>query len=498
MRLFQWVTDCSLRNRMSPISRQSLASIRSDSYPVASSLTASTIVGSQCYRKCRVIIFPLATAVVAASYISCLSLRILDLPLHVPSRGSGLIGTEYPTTRRHHAQNSEKVNQRIEGDHSSNEQRPLSLRLDWTNITPSLDWTKRILHHQSDCSMPVGNFFYRNRFGLGSDLHIYAQALCNGMESHQRLRTVGNWTWMDVGQCRGSSSSSASPMQCYFSHSEVPCPGDDVQGASTERRLQLHPGGDGLSRNQSTLPRPPLSKPNGNVPEACASLLEEGDGLDMDMFRLATIESLFVRTSPRVQREAQRQLQNVFGHLGSVPEGLITVHVRWGDKVVTYDGKRKRRPEMIKVEIDEYIDAIRGIMNRRWHREQQQRPQATHAATVNNRGPVNVYLATEDPLAVTEFQKALPRGWNLYVDRFLVETLPHRVDEYNGSPKMARALQGRAGLYALGSLLVAMEANDFVLTTASNWSKLMDELRRSILDPHCGNCTSMIDLRKEK
>ena len=95
-----------------------------------------------------------------------------------------------------------------------------------------------------------------------------------------------------------------------------------------------------------------------------------------------------------------------------------------------------------------------------------------------------------------EFREALPVGWNLFVDQFLVDTSHHRVDEYNGSPKMAKALNGKAGLLALGSLLVAMEANDFVLTTASNWSRLMDELRQSILDPRCGNCTSMIDLRR--
>ena len=48
---------------------------------------------------------------------------------------------------------------------------------------------------------------------------------------------------------------------------------------------------------------------------------------------------------------------------------------------------------------------------------------------------------------------------------------------------------------ALGSLLVAMEANDFVLTTASNWSRLMDELRKNVLEPRMANGTIMVDLR---
>jgi hypothetical protein len=46
-----------------------------------------------------------------------------------------------------------------------------------------------------------------------------------------------------------------------------------------------------------------------------------------------------------------------------------------------------------------------------------------------------------------------------------------------------------------GSLLVAMEANYFVLTTASNWSRLMNELRKNFVEPRCNNCTLMVDLK---
>ena len=141
--------------------------------------------------------------------------------------------------------------------------------------------------------------------------------------------------------------------------------------------------------------------------------------------------------------------------------------------------------------ISDYIDAIRQILDQR----EEKNDSSSESTT---RRTANIYLATEDPQAVIEFQKALPDGWNLYIDQFLVETSSYRVEEYNGSPKMAKDLKGRAGLLALGSLLVAMEANDFVLTTKSNWSQLMDELRRAILDPRCGNCTSMIDLRPKR
>ena len=144
-----------------------------------------------------------------------------------------------------------------------------------------------------------------------------------------------------------------------------------------------------------------------------------------------------------------------------------------------------------KVEISNYIDAIHKILNRRERTK-------NSSSKSTSKQIANIYLATEDPEAVTEFRKALPKGWNLYVDQFLIDTSEHRNGEYNGNPKMAKALNGNAGLLALGSLLVAMEANDFVLTTKSNWSQLMDELRRTILDPRCGNCTSLIDLRQNE
>lgn len=140
-----------------------------------------------------------------------------------------------------------------------------------------------------------------------------------------------------------------------------------------------------------------------------------------------------------------------------------------------------------KVEILDYINAVHDILDKR--RTMQ------NLSTKSRIEKANIYLATEDPEAVRQFRKLIPENWNLFVDQFLIETTEFRHKQYNGPPKMAKDLKGKAGLLALGSLLVAMEANDFVLTTKSNWSQLMDELRRAILDPRCGNCTSLIDLR---
>jgi len=46
------------------------------------------------------------------------------------------------------------------------------------------------------------------------------------------------------------------------------------------------------------------------------------------------------------------------------------------------------------------------------------------------------------------------------------------------------------------ALLLALSARYHVLTTASTWSRLIDNLRRNVLDRRCGGgCTDAIDLR---
>mmetsp|Transcript_778 Transcript_778/g.1899 ORF Transcript_778/g.1899 Transcript_778/m.1899 type:complete len:402 (+) Transcript_778:234-1439(+) len=228
--------------------------------------------------------------------------------------------------------------------------RQLRLRYDWTNLSPSLGLTKNILQHQSNCSIPLSTFVYRNRFGLGSDLHIYAQALGNGIETNRRIRTVGNWTWLDQSKCgnnrpgtnanekRDTSYFDAlrgSPMRCYFATSELNCPGDVEYAIANPDFDHEHS----------------LSKPNGNVivpnEDYVSQMLPSKKDGGEQLLQTAVVESLFLRVTPLVVEEAERQLSIVFGGKNEVPVDLIAVHIRWGDKIQTYQGKRrKRRPEM--------------------------------------------------------------------------------------------------------------------------------------------------------
>ena len=53
-----------------------------------------------------------------------------------------------------------------------------------------------------------------------------------------------------------------------------------------------------------------------------------------------------------------------------------------------------------------------------------------------------------------------------------------------------------AGLQSFGALLLSMVSNRYVLSTGSNWSRLINELhvRKIVVDPRCNNCTIMIDV----
>jgi hypothetical protein len=347
----------------------------------------------------------------------------------------------------------------------------LQLRYDWTNLERYSALAQRFAEMQSDCShRRIGHFWYRNRFGLGSDLHVYSVALCNALQMKDvRVRTLLPWTWYADESCKGASA-----MTCYFPESEPECIEDQEEDvfdfssgnsyeSTSKRRLMLN-----------------LTRPAGKIKESCTVIQQDYGGVAA--VRAAATEYLFTRVSTLVYDEAQRQLQRVFRSFERVPDNLITVHIRWGDK----------SDEMQLIPVSQYINAVQKIVDGR---------RKDAKASSSDYDVVNVFLSTEDPQACNQFFLSAPIHWNIYVDEYFYELLPHRPSTttnrslYNSIPQMARALHGRPGILALGSLLVAMEANDFVLTTASNWSRLMNEIRLNILNPRCNNCTAMIDLK---
>jgi hypothetical protein len=353
------------------------------------------------------------------------------------------------------------------------------LRRDWRYHAPRSRLAKLLEAHQTDCGLPLATHNMDNTYGFGSHLALWGQALCNAREARYRMRshcpmtittTTGegrDWIWLDQEHCDTSMAQIQSPMRCYFPNAEYRCDGGgntNTTNTNTNTNTDNNKGEeDPISNYNATDPR--------NIQKWC-KLVKESDEMRAE-YRAASTEYLFQRVGDIVIQEAKRQLGIVFQEYGGVaPSDLITVHIRWGDKFW----------EMNLPSIQEYIDAVRSLLSR-------------HTDDDDSDSDVNIYLATEDPKAYQEFLRAKPENWKVHADITLQEINAFRPVKGNRASWATKNTKGRAGLVALGSLLVAMEANRFVLTTKSNWSTLMNHLRMNILDPDCGNCTRHVDLR---
>ena len=354
---------------------------------------------------------------------------------------------------------------------------PLRLRLDYTNLKLLSPFAKEYERVQTDCSINTLAIARQRPYtGLGSDIHVYSISMCKAIEmNNTRLRTVGSWIWNPVEHCP-IVDNNKSPMLCYFPKSETVCPNDDDEDSEMIERVSTTDSGGLIDVN------------------SCPNVTARYGGTSA--IRAATTEFLFTRLSNFVKVEAERQLQIHFGnnpHTNNrVPNDMITVHIRWGDKSLDMD----------LLPMDHYTNAVHKIVD--------DRRMARNSATISDINHTNanldgndieemvhIYLSTEDPEAVELFLNTTPGHWNVYLDQYYVEMSPLRKqfgNLYGANSDLVIQSQGRSGLLALGSLLVAMEAKDYVLTTGSNWSRLMNEIRKNIIDPRCNFCTTMVDL----
>jgi hypothetical protein len=320
-----------------------------------------------------------------------------------------------------------------------------SLRNQWSYNAPISHYARLIESYQTNCSRKVMTYHVDNSFGIGSHLGLWSQAMCNAMEQGYRIRIHNPvWLWMDQVFC-SHKTAIKSPLLCYLPRSEFRCGCDEVP------------------------PELNVSDPRDKQRTSCALLKGEDDHI-LNEFRAASIEYLFQNVSPLVVQEAERQVGLLFGPKGT-PEDLITVHIRWGDKFW-------EMPNRSLVAIHTYMQAVSTLLHQ----------QNGHNTTAN------IYLATEDPRAYQEFQNATPSGWNVFYDLTVEELSPFRPSRGNRASRTAKNSKGRAGLASFASMLVALEAKLFVLTTRSNWSRMINYLRMNIIDPRCGNCTRMVDL----
>ena len=160
--------------------------------------------------------------------------------------------------------------------------------------------------------------------------------------------------------------------------------------------------------------------------------------------------------------------------------------------------------EMKLVPMSSYISAIKFLIDR-----------------FKISGPPSIFLTTEDAAAVLEMRNAISHdrdarlnGWQLFT--FENAHFKQQHTRAKKEPKKIRSMMlmnnltdGMLGYNSLLALLIAMEADYYVLTTGSNWSRLINELRLNIVDRfkklrgdgQCAlngrkMCSFMIDLKK--
>jgi hypothetical protein len=278
---------------------------------------------------------------------------------------------------------------------------------------------------------------------MGSDIHTYSQALCNSMQKGSTLLELTEpWIWNDRKFCGGAPSQ---PLSCYFNIKNK-CPHN------------LKPPYEMISFNHSF--------------DRCPTYIQ--DDRSRQVFRASAMEYLFSDINKRLVKEAESSIVSVFGDYG-IPDDMITVHLRWGDK----------KKEMKLVSQQEFVDAISAIASNY---------SITHP---------KVFITTESKDALNKIEAYVKQHkptWTLY-------NYPPSVFEGGNrhpvagaaatSPmSMARHTGGIIGKASIIALLFALEAKYYVLTSGSNWSRLIDELRRTVRDFHCQNCTRMVDLRQ--
>ena len=232
------------------------------------------------------------------------------------------------------------------------------------------------------------------------------------------------------------------PLQCYFGNVFTPC----VEESPTTAEMKPH-----VQWQQLKCPR--LVNHVGNY---TASTNIHSD----------VTEYMFSQVNPAVVDLVEKEALKIFGRNGA-PEKMITVHIRWGDKAHEMGGSL--------VSMDQYVAAVKYFIKK-------------HGLST-----VSIFLTTEDPRAATLFKThdtVLKNKWTIY--EYTSAISPNKATH---TPALdAKASKGKFGLISLIVLLLSMESQYFVLTTASNWSVLMQSLVISVVNQRSE--VDYIDLRR--
>ena len=280
--------------------------------------------------------------------------------------------------------------------------------------------------------------------GLGSNLHVWSQMLCVALQQNATIDYHGIhvWSWRYKTFCPTLKCND--PLTCYFDlHQGHSCPNI----FSEKVHFQI-----------------------GNSYDMCPDWIFNVES--RELFRSAAMEYLFSHTKDTVAAKAEEFMRAAFN--GPIPKDLIAVHIRWGDDKAREVGSivHADNPKIVR-SINDYVVHVETLVK-----------------NFSIPSPVHIFLSTESPQAQSQFlslvQKVHQKDWIIY----------HYDAAISGqrTPMLeAKRSRGKAGFDSLVALLITLQAKYYVLTTTSNWSRLINELRISAVDLNCGNCTVMID-----
>ena len=378
--------------------------------------------------------------------------------------------------------------------------------------------TQKIHQHQSNCKN-APKIYDLNIAGFGADIHHFSDSVGLSMLSTTRLLTnfqnskhipvIPTWRWLSKEDCDEKSG-----LNCYFNIPVDNCKySENYMMENTDyrnfRKGRKNTNFDGIF-NELKLH---TSKVCQNLPKYCGSSDEAINKCEKDCESSdeAVINYMICRKTPYnckgkwhrslveylfssgltdvVLKEVKSQIAQVFGR-GGIPKNMITVHIRWGNKYI----------EAERLSIEAYTEAIMEHVKSEKHLWKQ------------NKNIVNIYLATEDPIAKGYLEKSLKKlnsGYNFRI--FLDATVDINLKNglrpdvgFNETLKWGRnidrniatATNGKYGLQVLASVIIACNANSYILTTSSNLSRLMDEIRQNVVDANFNNITRLIDLQR--
>jgi hypothetical protein len=235
---------------------------------------------------------------------------------------------------------------------SQNSSSHLSLRIRyWGNRTMHSDLAHHIKQSQHNCSHQA--VFYKiNNWGMGSDFHHFSQALCIALEEHKTVFVTGDWVWNDKYFCGRYATlppdTNNASFDCYFSREVSPCVPAFYRTIDANNSYSKCPS---FVRNKHT----------------------------RTVFRAASMEYLFAYLNHHIVVDAEKAMGDIFGEQG-IPLDMITVHVRWGDKIHSWGDT------LLAIEV--YVDAVEKLVFRK-----------------SIEDPV-IFLVSEDPAAVQAFQES--------------------------------------------------------------------------------------------